>query len=71
MATEMWEWVAISILIATNALTLIWALKTRIRPTRQVMALQRAIAAFESQGQSILRIDRVNPDDVYLRSPGR
>lgn len=68
----MWEWIALSgLLLITNILTLIWALKTRIRPTKQVKALQNAIRAFEIEGQSLLRIDRINPNDVYLRSPGR
>lgn len=61
----------IAILSITNLFTLYWLFFRRIKASAQVRALQRAIATFEVEGQTILRIDRINPDNVYLRSPGR
>lgn len=60
-------------LILTNALTLLWAFKTRVslKLSPQVKALQRAVAAFEIQNQTVLRIERISPDSIFLRNPGR
>lgn len=67
----MWEEILLGCLILSNAITLWWAFNKRVKATPQVVALQRAIASFEVQGQTILRIDRINPDHVYLMNPSR
>jgi hypothetical protein len=62
---------AILALSLSNILTIIWALKTRIplKVSKKVQALSRAIAAFEVEGQAVLRIERIPPDLVFLRNP--
>lgn len=67
----MWQEICIAGLAISNILTLYYCFTKRIRASKQVRALQRAIASFEVEGQTILRIDRVNPDNVFLRNPGR
>jgi len=59
------------ILLLTNTATLYWALKKRLPASKQTIALKRAIAAFEVDGQTILSIQKVNPENVFLRSPNR
>lgn len=56
-------------LLITNGLTLYWALRTRVpfKSSKQLKALQRIIAAFEVEGQTVLHITKVNPDNVFLR----
>jgi hypothetical protein len=58
---------AILALSLSNILTIIWALKTRIplKVSKKVQALSRAIAAFEVEGQAVLRIERIPPDLVF------
>lgn len=60
-------------LLITNAATIFWALKYRkpVKVSRQLKALQKVIAAFEVEGQTILHITRVNPDNVFLKAPSR
>lgn len=60
----------LALLVVTNILTLIWGLR-RQPVSNKVKAIQRAIAAFEIEGHSILHISKINPDEVYLRSPER
>jgi hypothetical protein len=65
----------ISIIVAlavTNIATLLWALKTRvpIKISKQMRSLQAAIAAFEIQGHTLLKIERIPEDAVFLRNPG-
>ena len=58
-------------LLVTNGLTLTWALVKRRPKNNKVDDLAKAISNFENNGQSILRIERINPDNVFLKSPGR
>lgn len=60
-----------TILAITNGVTLWWAFNKRLPATKQTIALKKAIAAFEVEGQSILSIQKINPENVFLRSPGR
>lgn len=65
--------IAIGFLILTNILTIYWALKTRVpvKISKQVRSIQNVIAAFEIEGQTILHITKIQPDQVFLRNPGR
>lgn len=65
------EWALVLILLGTNAFTLFWAFKKRLPATPESLALKKAIASFEREGIALLRIERIDPDDVFLRSPGR
>lgn len=67
----MWEIIVIAFLFLTNIITLVWALRTRIRPTKEVYALRKAIQAFEREGNVLLHIERVDPDSIYMVNPGR
>lgn len=62
-----------TVLVLTNAATLYWALKYRkpLKVSKQLAALQRVIAAFEVEGQTVLHITKIHPDQVFLRNPGR
>lgn len=64
------EW-AIAILVLSNILTGWLAFRRRPKLSKQVLALQQAVAAFEVEGQTILHITKIAPDSVYLRSVGR
>lgn len=61
----------VGLLVLTNIGTILWGLKRKPKVSKQVLALQKAIAAFEVEGQSILSIQRIPPDSVFLRSVGR
>lgn len=63
----------IAILVVSNALTLFWALKYRkpFKSSKKLKALQQVIAAFEVEGQTILHIQKIRPDDVFLRNTSR
>ncbi len=69
----MLEPIIIGLLVLTNALTLFWALKTRVplKQSKELRALQGVIRAFESEGQTILHITKINPDNMFLRNPSR
>lgn len=56
-------------LVGTNLATLLWYFMNR--PSKQTRAIQRLIAAFEVEGQTILKIEKLRADDLYLKSPGR
>lgn len=65
--------IIIGLLFLTNLGTLLWAFKTRVpmKISKQVRAIQATIAAFEVEGQTILRIERIPPDLVFLRNPSQ
>lgn len=59
-------------LLLTNIVTIWgWYNQSRKGISKEVEALRRAIAMFESQGHTVLEIKRLNPDDIFLRSPER
>jgi len=63
--------IILSILIISNIATLYlyFTKSTKIDP--KAMQLLKAIREFEGQGETILRIEKINTDDVFLRNPGR
>lgn len=65
----MWLALLCICLTISNAITLWWALTKRVRVSHQVRALQRAVAAFSSEGYSLLEVRKINPDNVFMRNP--
>lgn len=59
------------VLVVTNGLTLWWALNTRVEATPEVIALHKALNVFNRDGISLLKIEQINPDDIFLRNPNR
>lgn len=64
------EWL-LTILTLTNAWTLFLYFRKKPKLSKEVVALQKVVAAFEVEGQTILSIQKISPDSVYLRSAGR
>ena len=65
-------WLAIvCCLVLSNAATLWWALTKRLGVSKQVRALQRAVASFQSEGYALLEIRRINPDNIFYQNPER
>lgn len=63
--------VVVAILATSNAFTLYWAFTKRLKVSPKVIAIQKAIRVFDSEGEAILHITRINPDDVFLKNPSR
>ncbi len=61
----------VALLVASNAATLFWALKFRMKKHDKIDAMASLIRAFERNGEMILKVERMNPDDFFLRSPQR
>lgn len=66
----MWV-IIVSCLIVSNIITVWWALTKRVRISNQVRALQKALAAFQVEGHTLLEIRRINPDTIFMRNPER
>ncbi len=63
--------VACIALIATNAYTLWWSLKTRLPANKETIALKRLLATFEHEKSCLLHIEKIDPDSVFLQNPQR
>ena len=68
--------ILVSILVVTNAVTLYWALKKRIPRAKEldnekVRKLWEFLTLFERDEETLLRIEKVNPDHVFLQRPDR
>lgn len=59
------------ILVSVNILTIVWALKFRMPKHPQVAALLAAVQSFERNGTTLLRIEKIDPDHIFMRNPNR
>lgn len=65
------EKLAIVALLLSNAATLLWALKFRMKKHDKVDAMASLIRAFERNGEMILKVERMDPSQFFLRTPAR
>lgn len=60
---------ALTILFTTNVVTLVFLKKTKQKVTAKQMPAENALLLDLLQGEAMVRITRVVPSDVFLRSP--
>lgn len=73
----LWVFIALTaVLLITNLFTLYWSLKKRIpiakeMENKKVKKLWEFLILFEREQETLLRIEKMNPDHVFLQRPDR
>jgi hypothetical protein len=65
------EKIALVVLLLSNIATLVWALKFRMKKHDKVDAMASLVRAFERNGEIILRVEKMDPSQFFLRAPQR
>lgn len=61
----------IGLLTLTNIATIWWCFNKRLPATKQTLALKNLIRAFEVEGESVLWVQKINPDHMFLMNPDK
>jgi len=62
------EWI-IGVLALTNIATLVLYFRKKVKLSERQRSILGALEDFEREGNCLLEINRINPENVYLRSP--